>query len=71
MDLFATYRKAKRVIESCENSDHLKGAKTYMNLWFRSHAERKGKAYYIDDAVKRLYESLQKTYYVTKYKLRR
>ena len=67
MDLFSSYRKTKSVIESCDNSQHLKGARNYMNLWFKMYSEKKRNVYYIDTTVKQLYESLQKNYYIKKH----
>lgn len=71
MDIFLTYRKAKEVITSCENLQQLKGARRYINLWFRAHSTiaKDGKHLLINGTIQALYESLIKFLYIKKHKL--
>lgn len=39
------YRKALKVIDSCENEDHIKGAKRYCSNFFSYHAQAEGIRY--------------------------
>ena len=69
-NIFETHRKAKSVINSCDDARQLKAAKRYMNLWFRYHSVRNRKGQFVTNTlVKELYEKLQKLMYVKKYKL--
>lgn len=38
VNVFAAYRKALKVIDSCHNPLHIKTAKTYCNLFFKSQS---------------------------------
>lgn len=38
INAFASYRKALRVIDSCTNEYHLKGARNYVNNFFASES---------------------------------
>ena len=69
-NIFETHRKAKSVINSCDDARQLKAARRYMNLWFKNHAKANKKGQYITNTlIRELYESLQKLMYVKKYKL--
>ena len=71
MDIFFTYRKAKEVITSCEDLQQLKGARRYVNLWFKAHSTiaKDGKHFFINGTIQALYESLNKFLYIKKHKL--
>jgi hypothetical protein len=69
-NIFETHRKAKSVINSCDDARQLKAAKRYMNLWFKYYTKTNNKGQYIASTlVRELYEKLQKLMYVKKYKL--
>lgn len=46
MNVFATYKKALKVIDSSETIYHLKGARKYVNLFFESNSKFVGKNKY-------------------------
>mgnify|MGYP000392109515 CR=1 FL=1 len=73
MDIFITYRKAKAVVESCEDLIQLKAARRYINLWFAAHSTiaKDGKTFWITGTLRSLYESLLKHLYVKKHYLNR
>ena len=64
--IFAVYRKANKVIDSCENKQHLVGAKKYSNNFFHTFAKFVGygrygfREYITDDLLSSMYEKLQK-----------
>ena len=69
-NIFETHRKAKSVINSCDDARQLKAARRYMNLWFKNYATANKKGQYITNTlITELYETLQKLMYVKKYKL--
>ena len=39
MRIFGAYKKALKVIDSCENEYHTTGAKKFINNFFRHHAK--------------------------------
>ena len=70
MNIFNSYKKAKAVVTSCDDARQLKGAKRYINFWFRAHSDnRKGNVYYASNEVYELYERLNKLLYIQKHKL--
>jgi len=46
MNVFATYKKALKVIDTSETIYHLKGARRFVNLFFESHSKFVGKNRY-------------------------
>ena len=62
--LYTAFNKALSVIESSNNSIHLKAAKTYANLFFQTfttHSQNnfgRFKSLYADDYIAGLYETL-------------
>lgn len=44
--MFASYKKALKVIDSCVNEYHLQGARRYINLFFESQSQFVGKNKY-------------------------
>lgn len=56
------YRKANRVIDSCDNHTQLKAAKRYINLFFRMNAKLLKKSnYWVPDSplVTAMYDKLE------------
>ena len=41
MNILESYTKAKRVVESCENTIQLSNARKYVNLFFEAFSEKK------------------------------
>ena len=64
VNVFAAYRKAHRVIDSCQNIVHLNTARRYCNLFFESQSKplKKNKynftEYVTNDLVAEMYERL-------------
>lgn len=64
--IFAVYRKANKVIDSCENKKQLVGAKKYTNYFFHTFAKLVGysrhgfREYLSDDLLTEMYKKLQK-----------
>lgn len=58
----AEYKKALRVIDSCENHIHLKGAKRYINNFFKYHSSEVSSntvnIFSIDEMIHRMYQRL-------------
>ena len=57
------YKKALKVIDSCENKDHLEGAKRYCNNFFSYYAKEAGiqhgtQIFSLDDFYAEAYERL-------------
>lgn len=56
------YKKALKVIESCENHIQLKGAKNYINNFFKFHSTELSSntvpIFSVDDMVHRMYQRL-------------
>lgn len=49
---FYVAKKAKRVIESCTSIEQLKGAKTYLNLFFSTFTEPTNSSFLFVNTVK-------------------
>lgn len=64
MNVFATYKKALKVIDSSETIYHVKGARRYVNLFFESNSKFVGKNKYnfrefvTDGLVEEMYSRL-------------
>lgn len=65
MNTFASYKKALKVIDSCTNSIHIAGARTYINLFFSSNSEKSYPnkysftTYVTDEIIVNMYERLR------------
>ena len=62
-DILKSYEKSKKVIESCSNELHLKGARNYISNFFRVNstpADSKFnlQQFYVDDTVVKMYNEL-------------
>lgn len=64
MNTFASYKKALKVIDSCSDPIHLKGARTYINLFFSSNSKKTTRnkygfrIYVTDDIIAEMYNRL-------------
>ena len=58
----SNYKKALKVIESCENHIQLKGAKNYINNFFKFHSTEVSSntvpIFSVDDIVHKMYQRL-------------
>lgn len=65
VSIFGSYKKALKVIESCENKKQLVGAKKYSNNFFQTYAKFVGyskygfREYVSDGMVSDMYNRLQ------------
>lgn len=64
MRIFGAYKKALKVIDSCENEYHTTGAKKFINNFFRHHAKMEPMNRYgmetfsADSLIAQMYERL-------------
>ena len=71
-NIFQTYKKAKKVIRSCENYLQFRNAKKYVALWFKQHStyHEYSETYSADALQQELYAKLQSLIYLKKYELK-
>lgn len=58
--ILTAYSKAIKVIDSCENMDHIKGAKRYINNFFTTYSVEKKRTYFINQQAASFYEDLKR-----------
>ena len=72
MNIYKTYKKAKEVVNSCDDLRQIKGAQKYVNFWFRTYTSgENNKLRYADKDVVALYEKLKSLLYLKKYQLKK
>lgn len=71
-NIFETYRKAQKVIRSCENYLQFQNAKKYVALWFKQYSTYHvtSDTYSADTLQQELYAKLQSLIYLKKYELK-
>jgi hypothetical protein len=55
---FTTYKKALKVVDSCENHTQLDGAKNYINNFFKFYSVNTKDVFTADDSIHRMYQRL-------------
>ena len=72
-NIFHEYKKAKKVIRSCENYLQFLTAKKYVALWFKQHSvyHSRTKTYSAETLQQELYAKLQSLLYLKKYQLKK
>ena len=58
MNSLDTYKKALKVIESCENYTQLEGARNYINNFFKFYSVNTKDVFTADDSIHRMYQRL-------------
>jgi len=72
-NIFQTYKKAKKVIRSCESFLHYRSAQKYVALWFKQHSvyHSRTRTYSAETLQQELYAKLQSLLYLKKYELKK
>ncbi|MDA9111881.1 hypothetical protein N9J42_00180 [bacterium] len=70
-NIFYSYKKAKKVIISCETREQLAGAKRFCNLFMKVHSEPINKRWEVNTTpiVAELYDKLKMLLYFRKHQL--
>lgn len=72
MNIFYTYKKAKEVINSCDDFRQIRGAQRYVNFWFRTYSTGTNNTErFAGKEVIALYEKLKSLLYLKKYELKK
>lgn len=71
--IFETYRKAKKVVASCDSFLQYRTAQKYISLWFKQHSiyHDKTGTYSAETLQQELYAKLQSLLYLKKYELKK
>ena len=72
-NIFQPYRKAKKVVASCDSFLHYRTAQKYVALWFKQHSvyRTKTRTYSAEPLQQELYAKLQSLLYLKKYALKK
>jgi hypothetical protein len=70
-NIFQSYKKAKKVVTSCETKEQLAGARTFCNLFMKTHSEPRNKRWEVNTTpiVAELYDKLTLLLYFRKHQL--
>ena len=68
--ILTAYSKAVKVIDSCENIDHIIGAKRYINNFFKKYSVEKNRGFFVNQQVADYYEELKRQLDIKTMKLR-